>query len=112
MAGLPCENNVELRYGLVLRAGIVHRFRVRLVSKVLIMISGSFTYAPIPPVSLPKLRFRCSADCGLGAGPQGGRPWRLSCPRRHRLIASPRMRVASCGAWKPIEFSDITKSIM
>jgi len=47
---------------------------------------------------------------GLWLG--GGPPCRLSWPRRQRLMASPRMRVASCGAWKPIEFSDITKSIM
>src|SRR5689334_5956785 len=72
MAGLPCENNVELRHGLVLRAGIVHRFRVRLVSKVLSMISGSFTSAPIPPISLPKPRSRYLADCGLAADRRAG----------------------------------------
>jgi hypothetical protein len=43
---------------------------------------------------------------GLGA------PCRVSWPMREMLMASPRMRVASCGAWKPIEFSDMTKSIM
>jgi hypothetical protein len=31
-------------------------------------------------------------------------------PLREKLIDSPRMRAASCGAWKPVEFSDSMKS--
>ena len=31
-------------------------------------------------------------------------------PWREKLIDSPRMRAASCGAWKPVEFSASTKS--
>jgi hypothetical protein len=37
-------------------------------------------------------------------------PRKLTWPRREKLIDSPRMRTASCGAWKPIEFSASMKS--
>jgi hypothetical protein len=33
-----------------------------------------------------------------------------NCPSRQKLIASANTRVDSCGAWNPIEFSDIEKS--
>ena len=33
-----------------------------------------------------------------------------NCPSRQKLIASASTRVDSCGAWKPIEFSDMAKS--
>jgi hypothetical protein len=33
-----------------------------------------------------------------------------SCPWRAKLSDSPRMRAASCGGWKPVEFSASTKS--
>ena|SRR5215475_13865232 len=56
------------------------------------------------------VRFVSAMFGGLWLG--GGPPCRLSWPRRQRLMASPRTRIASCGAWNPIEFSDITKSIM
>src|SRR5215472_5755293 len=38
----------------------------------------------------------CAMLGGLWLG--GGPPCRLNCPSRQRLIASPRMRIASCGA--------------
>jgi len=33
-----------------------------------------------------------------------------TCPWRAQSMASARMRAASCGAWKPVEFSAFTKS--
>ena len=35
---------------------------------------------------------------------------RAFCPRREKLIDSPRIRAAPCGAWNPVEFSASTKS--
>jgi hypothetical protein len=39
-----------------------------------------------------------------GAGRSASWPW------RDMSMLSPRMRSASCGAWKPVEFSASTKS--
>jgi hypothetical protein len=53
-----------------------------------------------------------AAFCACGAGWLAclALPRNEFCPCREKLIDSPRIRAASCGAWNPVEFSASTKS--
>ena len=70
-----------------------------------VALSGGFDHL----VEAGLARFAAAGGgSGLGAG---GPPSRSAIwPRREKSIDSPRIRAASCGAWKPVEFSASTKS--
>jgi hypothetical protein len=65
----------------------------------------------IPAETIGPVRIPRDADAP-GSRPGGYRLGSRTaiCPRREKSIDSPRMRAASWGAWKPVEFSASTKS--